>query len=103
MASRAQDVQRLAADLASALESASTHEHRLVLADALALAAMNLRSMIAKEKPARRYVVNGEEPIDEATLIEHNQHDPEVLLAVRRLQVGETWGGGSGGDVKRIA
>lgn len=50
------------------------------------------------------FIVNGEAtPCSAEDYIEANRHDPEALYGVGALQVGETWGGGAGGDVRRIA
>lgn len=52
---------------------------------------------------ARTFSVNGEDAIDLATLASYNRHDIDAVLGASRLAVGETWGGGAGGDVRRIS
>lgn len=49
------------------------------------------------------FSVNGEEPISAHDLIGANLHDPAVLAEAGALQIGESAGGGAGGDVRRIS
>ncbi len=55
------------------------------------------------ELEARCFIVNGEAPCFAPDFIEYNRHDPDALYGAGQLRVGETWGGGAGGDVRRIA
>lgn len=51
----------------------------------------------------RRFRVNGEaEVVDALVFILANREDPCALLGAGALGVGETWGGGAGGDVVRL-
>ena len=61
-----------------------------------------LERFVAMGNLDRTFVVNGEEPCSAEDLIAANLHDPVVLVEAGELGVGETAGGGAGGDARRI-